>query len=39
MILTSAMYSFVYANNFSKVLLEYVCDEYNSWKCGEDVGA
>ena len=39
LILTSAMYSFVYANNFSKVLLEYVCDEYNSWKCGEDVGA
>lgn len=39
LILTSAMYAFVYANNFSHVLVEYVCDEYNGWKCGEDVGA
>ncbi len=39
LILTSAMYAFVYANNFSHVLVEHVCDEYNGWKCGEDVGA
>lgn len=38
LVLTSAMYAFVYANNFSYVLTEHVCREFNEWKCGEDVG-
>ncbi|MGN0098975.1 MAG: hypothetical protein ACI38Y_06595 [Candidatus Methanomethylophilaceae archaeon] len=39
LVLTSAMYAFVYANNFSYVLMEHVCNEFNEWKCGEDVEA
>lgn len=38
LVLTSAMYAFVYANNYSYVLMEHVCREYNEWKCGEDIG-